>query len=106
MQKLPILKTGDSIEIIAPASRCSDQRLMDIKSLLTSWGLNCIVSPHIFGNDLLCANTDQVRFELLKNALFNPETKAVICARGGYGCMRLIPELSRLKPPAALKLFI
>lgn len=106
MKKLTTLQSGDFVEIIAPASRCTDQHLSDIQSLLTSWGLNCIVSSDIFGDDLLCANSDTVRFELLKNALFNPKTKAIICARGGYGSMRLIPQLSTLEPPSTPKLFI
>lgn len=106
MKKLTKLNPGDQVEIIAPASRCTDQHLMGIKSLLTSWGLKCIVSPNIFGDDLLCANSDAIRFELLKNALLHPETKAIICARGGYGSMRLIPELAKLKAPDTSKLFI
>jgi muramoyltetrapeptide carboxypeptidase len=108
MQNLPILKPGDNVEIIAPASRCSDQRLDEIKNLLTSWQLNCIIAEDIFGKDLLCANTDQMRFIHLKNALYNPTTKAVICASGGYGCTRLIPELLKVKVQQALpcKVFI
>lgn len=106
MKKLPILKPGDSIEIIAPASRCSDKKLTELQKLLASWQLNCIISNDIFGDDLLCANTDEVRFRSLKNALQNSATKAVICARGGYGSMRLIPELSKMIPPAFPKLFI
>lgn len=106
MKKQLTLKAGDRVEIIAPASRCTDQHLTELKSLLTSWNLDCIVSPTIFGDDLLCANTDEARFELLKNALFNPETKAIICARGGYGCMRLIPELSKLQSPNIQKIFV
>ena len=106
MKPLLKLSQGDHVEIIAPASRCSDQHLDELQALLTSWSLNCSVSPDIFGNDLLCANTDAIRFQLLKNALFNPDTKAIICARGGYGCMRLIPELAKLKAPIAQKLFV
>lgn len=106
MHKLVKLKPGDHVEIIAPASRCTDSHLKGIESLLTSWDLKCIVSADIFGDDLLCANSDAVRFELLKKALFNPVTKAVICARGGYGSMRLIPELSKLKSPDTSKLFV
>ena len=106
MLKLPILKPGDSVEIIAPASRCSDKQLKDLYELLKSWQLNCIVDNDIFGDDLLCANTDEIRFLLLKNALQRPESKAVICARGGYGCMRLIPSLTQIMPPDNPKLFI
>lgn len=106
MTKLQTLKPGDNVEIIAPASRCTDQHLQNIVDLLTSWQLNCIVNQHIFGEDLLCANTDEMRFKLLKEALTNPTTKAVICARGGYGSLRLIPELNKMTKPAVAKLFI
>ena len=106
MIKLPILKSGDSVEIIAPASRCSAQQLSALKELLLSWGLNCIVDPFIFGDDLLCATTDAERFRLLKNALQRVETKAIICARGGYGSMRLIPALTTIAPPDTMKLFV
>lgn len=106
MQALPILQPGDTVEIIAPASRCENQILSALATLLTSWQLNCIVEENIFGNDILCANTDEIRFQLLKKALQRPETKAVICVRGGYGSMRLIPELSTIKPPAATKIFL
>ncbi len=106
MFKLPLLKAGDQIEIIAPSSRCPAEFVTGLKNLLTSWQLHCIVSEHIFGQDLLCANSDHMRFESLKHALQNPDTKAVICARGGYGSMRLIPELAHIVQPTAPKLFI
>lgn len=106
METLPTLKSGDSVEIIAPASRCSRERLEAVKELLSSWNLNCIVADDIFGNDLLCANSDAVRFQHLKNAFSNPKTKAIICVRGGYGSMRLIPDLARLAKPNHAKIFV
>ncbi|HSW69557.1 MAG TPA: LD-carboxypeptidase [Gammaproteobacteria bacterium] len=106
MHKLIKLQPGDSVEIIAPASRCTDQHLSEIKNLLASWQLECLVSSQIFGKDLLCANSDEMRFDLLKNALQNPKTKALICARGGYGSMRLIPELAKCSLPISPKLLV
>ena len=106
MKKLPVLKQGDRVDIVAPASRCADTLLTDLQALLSSWGLNCVVSKQIFGDDILCANSDDMRFELLKQALLHPESKAVICARGGYGSMRLIPELSKLSALSQVKLFV
>lgn len=106
MKKLPILKPGDSIEIIAPASRCTDQQLEALKALFTSWQLNCLVEKDIFGEDLFCANTDATRFKHLKNALHRPQTKAIICARGGYGSMRLIPALTEIALPEHPKIFV
>lgn len=106
MQELPVLKPGDTVEVVAPASRCSPEQLSDIIKTLESWGLRCLVDQAIFGDDLLCANSDEHRFKFLKNALLRPETKAVICARGGYGSLRLIPELAKILPPDRCKLFI
>lgn len=106
MQTLPILKYGDCVEIIAPASRASTERLSDLKELLSSWKLECLISENIFGEDLLCANSDEIRFEILKTALLRPETKAVICVTGGYGSMRLIPCLNKINPPLNPKIFI
>ena len=106
MMHYPLLHPGDTVELIAPAARCSDEQLSSIKELLISWGLNCIVDPALFGKDLLCANSDVNRFTLLKNALYRPETKAIICVRGGYGSLRLIPELAQLSQPSQSKLLI
>lgn len=103
---LPILHAGDTVEIIAPASRCTDTQLQQLQQLLQAWGLHCLVSTDIFGTDLLCAHTDEQRFQSLKDALLNPHTKAVVCARGGYGSLRLIPALQTVQPPRAPKLFI
>lgn len=106
MKKLPILKPGDCVEIIAPASRCLDQQLAALRILFESWQLRCRVADDIFGDDLFCANSDEHRFKHLKNALLNPETKAIISARGGYGSMRLIPNLKNIVPPELPKIFV
>lgn len=100
------LKAGDLVEIIAPSSPCSYNQLSALKQLLESWQLNCIVKKDIFAKDLLCANSDEMRATHLKNALLNPSTKAIICARGGYGSMRLIPELAKMQPPRTPKIFV
>lgn len=105
MFPFPQLNYNDQVEIIAPASRCKTSELTDLKNLLESWQLKCVISDDIFGDDLLCANSDEKRFNHIKNALENENNKAVICARGGYGSLRLIPELLKIKPPAK-KIFI
>lgn len=106
MNHFPKLKPGDVIDLIAPASRCSDERLQAIVTVIESWGLRCRIPNPLFGNDILCANTDDIRFEQLKFALFNAESKAILCVRGGYGSQRLIPKLETLQPPNHSKLFI
>ena len=106
MRRWSPLRPGDRVEIIAPASRESDQALAALKTLLTSWGLHCVIDAAIWGKDLLCANTDAYRFSALKRALQDPTIKAIICARGGYGCMRLMPLLQTLSPPDHCKWWV
>lgn len=103
---LPSLNSGDSVSIIAPASRCSSKTIIDLKELLSSWKLHSVIDDEIFGDDILCANSDEARFLSLQKALQNPATKAIICARGGYGSIRLIPALAKIKRPDSPKLFI
>lgn len=106
IKKWQPLKHGDIVEVVAPASRCSAEVLSKIKALLDMWGLKTIIPTDIFGEDLLCANSDEKRFKHLKKALLNPASKAIFCAKGGYGSARLIPMLSELDPPPQPKLFV
>lgn len=106
MKKLPTLKPGDSVEIIAPASRFSNSRIEGLKELLSSWQLNYIIADDILGDDLLCANSDDIRFKNLQHALLNPIVKAITCVSGGYGSIRLIPKLAKIMPPEQSKIFI
>ena len=106
MQTLAQLKPGDCVELIAPASRCTDSRIKAMQDLCASWGLHCIIEPSIFGDDLLFANDDEARFKALKYALERKDTQAIFCVRGGYGSGRLIPALTKMSPPPSNKLFV
>lgn len=64
------------------------------------------IPSDLFGPDLLCANSDEERFRQLKAALFNTDSQAIWCLRGGYGCTRLNPYLQKLTAPEKCKLFI
>lgn len=97
------LKSGDTVEIIAPAGRGSPEIFATIKELLNSWHLNCQIHADTFGDDLLCANSDNQRFAHLQAALINPDIAAIWCLRGGYGSARLIPFLEQMTPPRAPK---
>ncbi len=101
------LTPGAIVNIIAPAGGCEPDTLECIKSLLQKWKLKPRISHDLLGTDLLCANTDEKRFAQLQEALFNSESSAIWCLRGGYGCTRLISKLLELKEtPKINKLFI
>ncbi len=100
------LKPGDVVDVIAPAGRVTQEKLTQLIELLMGWGLRVNVAGDIFGDDLLCANSDEARFEHLRKALWNAESKAVICARGGYGVTRLMPMLFKLPAPPQVKMVL
>jgi muramoyltetrapeptide carboxypeptidase len=101
------VKKNSTIDIIAPASGVCDPSILEqLKILLKSWQLIPRFSPDLFGHDLLCANSDEKRFQQLQEALLNTSSDAIWCLRGGYGCTRLMPSLLKLKAPKKCKLFI
>jgi muramoyltetrapeptide carboxypeptidase len=100
------LNPGDIVDIVAPSSKCHPSVLEKIKALLNSWDLQCHIPDDLFGESLLYANSDEKRFIHLERALLNNSSKAVWCLLGGYGSTKLIPMLSKTKPPKHSKLFI
>jgi muramoyltetrapeptide carboxypeptidase len=100
------LQPGDIVEIVAPSSKCHPSVLNKVRELLNSWGLHCHIPDDLFGDSLLYANSDEKRFEHLKQAIFNDKSKAIWCLLGGFGATKLIPLLSALQPPEQAKMFI
>lgn len=105
-QRWSYLKKGDTVEVIAPSGRFEFSVLEEIKKFLTDLGLNYHIPDNILGDDLLCANSEAMRFEQLKQALLNKNSQAVWCVRGGYGATKLLPLLNQVQPPPHAKLFI
>jgi muramoyltetrapeptide carboxypeptidase len=100
------LKEGDTVDIVAPGSIQFQEDIEAAKKYLETLHLVPRVHPDIFGPALLYANTNEKRFEVLKEALYAKDSKAVWCIRGGYGSTRLIPKLLELAPPLQPKIFI
>ena len=102
----PLLAPGDVVDVVAPGFRCTAEQLENGIAFLKHAGLVPRVPPDLFGEDLLCANSDAVRFRQLRKALFARDSRAVWCVRGGYGAIRIIQRLQALKPPRHPKLLI
>ena len=62
--------------------------------LLKNWGLVPVLGPHLFSESYHFAGTDAQRLKDLQWALDKPDVKAIWCARGGYGSMRIMDELN------------
>lgn len=87
------LHPGDLIAIVAPAKAIEAMHVEYAKSLFESRGYRVQVGVNCLGNHHYFSGTDIERASDLQNALDNPEVKAIICARGGYGCVRILDHL-------------
>lgn len=93
MKKPPYLKAGNTIAITATARKVSLEELQPSVDLFESWGLKVKLAEGIFETDNQFAGNDVVRARALQLLLDDQTVQAVICARGGYGTVRIIDQL-------------
>lgn len=96
------LQPGDKIGLIAPSRKISPAELDESIRLLKSWGYQVELSSHLFSEENQFAGSDQLRADDLMEMIVRPEIKAILCARGGYGTVRILdkinPNLIRTNP--------
>ncbi|MEN6439366.1 MAG: LD-carboxypeptidase [Syntrophobacter sp.] len=84
---------GEAIALIAPASPFDAALYEKGRSILENAGFRTVPGRSIFSRENYLAGSDLQRARDLTDALLDPEIKAVICIRGGYGSGRLLPWL-------------
>lgn len=89
----PSLKPGDTIAIIATARKILKEEILPAKELFESWGLKVEIAQDLFEIENQFAGTDDKRAQQLQWAIQHPEAKAIFCARGGYGTMRILEKV-------------
>ena len=87
------LKKGDSIAIVAPAGKISKKKINAAVQTFESWGLKVIPGKHLFHAYHQFSATDEERTADFQCMLDDESVKAIICARGGYGVVRIIDRL-------------
>ena len=96
--KPPSLQKGDTVMILAPAGVVKDTSgVVNGIALLKSWGLNIKLGQHLFNQHHRFAGTDSERLADFQNALDDDNVKAIWCARGGYGAIRILDDLDFTK---------
>jgi len=100
--KPPILSDGDTIEIIAPSGAVEYDQIMLAKDYFENKGFRVKLGANLFKTNSYLAGTDEERVGDLHEAFLDKDVNAIICARGGYGAIRLIKlidfELIRRNP--------
>lgn len=89
----PFLQPGDRIRIVAPAGKVQKDKVLPGIELLQDEGYEVLPGKHVFDRNFQYAGTDKQRAADLQEALNDLDTKAIVCARGGYGTIRIIEKL-------------
>lgn len=90
---VPHLVSGDLIEIVAPAKAIEREHVHFTKNFLEKAGFRVRISEHCLGRNNYFSGTVAERLHDFQLAIDDPEVKAVLCARGGYGCVQLVDKV-------------
>lgn len=88
------LSKGDKIIIASPAGAVDKIYINKTKKKLRSWGYSVETAEHACGVSGRYSGTLRERLDDFQKALDDPECKAVLCGRGGYGSVHLIDKIS------------
>src|ERR1700681_2981470 len=89
----PYLKAGDTIGITCPAGFMTPEEIQPAVQTIKSWGFNLRIGRTVGARDFIFGGTDAERLADLQQMLDDPSIQAIMCARGGYGCVRIIDQL-------------
>jgi muramoyltetrapeptide carboxypeptidase len=95
IQNPPFLQAGDKIGIVAPASAIKYVDLKPGISLIKDqWNLNIVEGETLKSAYNQFSATDEERRQDIQTMLDDPSIKAIMAARGGYGCSRIVDQLN------------
>lgn len=88
------LKVGDCIGIIAPARKVLQQEVHPAIKFLTGKGFMVKTAPHLYASFHQFAGTEEQRASDFMEMIEDKSVKAILCARGGYGSVRLLVHMN------------
>jgi muramoyltetrapeptide carboxypeptidase len=90
----PPLKQGECIGIVAPARRVLQQEINPAIRFLTGKGFMVKTSPHLYAEFNQFAGTEEERAIDFSDMIDDKSVRVILCARGGYGSVRLLDHLN------------
>jgi muramoyltetrapeptide carboxypeptidase len=87
------LQKGDTVAIVSTARKITSDKIISAIKLLEKWGLQVIIGETIGSEENQFSASDEKRIADFQLMLDNPKVKAIWCARGGYGTVRLVDKL-------------
>jgi muramoyltetrapeptide carboxypeptidase len=100
------LRPGDTVGIVAPASNIKRDLLEKGCDALRELGYKPFYFDSILEQDLYFAGSPERRTRELEDMFTNPEVRAILCARGGYGANYLLTRLDPAKIVNNPKIFV
>lgn len=79
--------------LAAPARAVSPEEMAPAIATLEEWGLKVVVPDGLYERDGQLAGCDGHRAALMQRLLDDPSIAAIVCARGGYGTVRIVDRL-------------
>ena len=89
----PLLQPGQTVCLVSTARKIHPDDVALALKIFEQWGLQVKQGNHLFAESGQFAGTDEERTADFQNALNDPHTHAIICARGGYGTTRILDSL-------------
>ena len=90
MKTPDVLKKGDTVAIVSPAKHISQEHINNARVYWEDQGYKVVIGNHAGGENSYFSGTIQERLEDIQTALNTDGIKAIICARGGYGCLEIV----------------
>ncbi len=87
------LNKGDKIGIVSPAGKMDSEKIGIAVRKLEDVGFKVVLGNHVFDEQNQFAGSDLDRLSDFQRMLDDPEIKAILCSRGGYGCVRILEHL-------------
>jgi muramoyltetrapeptide carboxypeptidase len=89
----PFLKPGSTIGIVATARKLTWEEVEPTIGFLTDAGFTVRTGQRMFGSQNQFSGSDEDRAADMQRMLDDPAINAILCARGGYGTVRIIDRL-------------
>ena len=102
----PRLLPGDTIGIVAPAGHFNADKFLHGIAVLESMGFRVHIPDDVFCQSGYFAGTDAQRAGLLMRLFEDSSIKAIACARGGFGSLKILSLLDFERIKKHPKIFI
>ena len=97
MKTPPYLKKDSKIALVAPARKISRDEIAAAVKWIEENGFEPVYDDRLFAEYHQLAGDDDFRASVLQDYLDRDDIDAILCARGGYGTIRIVDKLDFTK---------